>query len=165
MPDDFFQFDERGYLRSKKPVAARWEEVEQFFVEAIQKSETRKRLWLNFLEFTKRLQEEIAPIFIVWLDGSFVTEKLNPRDIDAVFMLDHRVCEQKKSILEQSWFNAENKQTKGLDLYYSIEYPKTHKRHFLTHLNHLYWLDIYGHTRIDTFGQKFTKGFVELKFG
>lgn len=127
-------------------------------------SETRHRLWGNFIEFAGRFQREVALEFTVWLDGSFVTQKLNPRDIDAVFLLDYQVCEQKKSVLEHRWFIKENKFSIGLDLYYSIEYPETHKRHFLTHLNHLYWLDVYGHIRKDSVGRQYTKGFIQLKF-
>lgn len=111
-----------------------------------------------------RIQQNIQPDFKVWVDGSFVSKKNNPRDIDAVFLLDYKTCEQYKSVLDSSYFIKELKFTKGLDLYYSIEYPTNHKRHFLSHLNHLYWQDVYGHTRKDDNEKQFSKGFIELRF-
>ena len=47
---------------------------------------------------------------------------------------------------------------------YTLQYPKTHKRHFISHLNHLYWTDVYGHTRKDNEENNYKKGFIVLKF-
>lgn len=159
-----FKFDEKGFLQPAQPIEATREVCEQFFVHGMKDSETRQRLWSKFVAFIERFQQELTSEFKVWLDGSFITMKLNPKDIDAVFLLDYLICERKKSVLDNWWFTAENKLGNGLDLYYSVEYPESHKRHFLTHLNHLYWLDVYSHTRRDSFGQQHPKGFVELKF-
>lgn len=159
-----FPFDEQGYLKPSQPIPALLEDVEQYFVQRMAKSDTRHQLWANFVEFALLFRDEVASVFTIWLDGSFVTQKLNPMDIDAVFLIDYRVCERKKSVLENQWFIAENKPKKGLDLYYSIEYPENHKRHFLTHLNHLYWLDVYGHTRKDIHGRQHAKGFIQIKY-
>jgi uncharacterized protein DUF6932 len=133
------------------------------------KNKSRPRQTENFWEATSliivdKLQKEVVQEFTVWVGGSFVTQKQDPQDLDAVFFLDYRVCENKKTVLDNVWFNGELKFTKGLDVYYSIEYPASHNRHFLSHLNHLYWEDLYGHTRQDAAGRRFPKGFVELKF-
>lgn len=158
-----FEFDVRGYLLPAQLIVADKMEIESFFVSNRTDSDTRYKLWKNFDDFINRFQREIENSFEIWLDGSFVLKKLNPKDIDAVFMLDYQVCERKKSVLESQWFTRENKRNLGLDLYYSIEYPVAHKRHFLTHLNHLYWIDLYGYTRKDAIGQQFQKGFIYLK--
>lgn|GEM_PF-3962569 len=94
----------------------------------------------------------------------FISQKLHPKDIDAVFLLDHTIVSLKKSVLGNQWFSPAQKLNFGLDLYYSIEYPKDHNRYFLSHLNHLYWKDIYGHTRVDSFGKQYKKGFLTIKF-
>lgn len=156
-------FDERGNLFPTHLQEATLAEVESFFVERIKESVTRKMLWINFLGFIDKFQKELNIPFEIWLDGSFISEKRNPRDIDAVFMIDYQTVEQKKSVLESKWFTRENKLNLNLDLYYSIEYPPSHKRYFLTHLNHLYWQDVYGHTRKDSLGRQYKKGFISLK--
>jgi hypothetical protein len=156
-------FDIRGNLQPSEILPFSWEGFNKIFVLDFEDSETRKKLFDNFKGFVKNIQENITSDFTIWVDGSYVTEKLNPRDIDALFLFDYKTCEYKKSILDNQYFVKEFKFTKGLDLYFSIEYPENHKRHFLSHLNHLYWQDVYGHTRKDINSNQYTKGFVALK--
>jgi hypothetical protein len=156
-------FDIHGNLQPSEIIPLSWEVFYQTFVLDFENSEIRQKHINNFISFIKRIQQDIIPEFTIWVNGSFVSKKLDPRDIDAVFLLNHRSCEYKKSILDNQYFIKEFKFTKGLDLYYSIEYPEGHKRHFLSHLNHLYWQDVYGHTRKDINSKQYTKGFIELK--
>jgi hypothetical protein len=156
-------FDIRGNLQPSEIIPFSWENFNKIFVLDFEDSETRKKLFDNFQGFIHTIQENITPEFTIWVDGSYVSEKQNPRDIDALFLLDFKTCENKKSILDNQYFVKEFKFTKGLDLYFSIEYPENHKRHFLSHLNHLYWQDVYGHTRKDINSKQYTKGFVALK--
>ncbi len=156
------QFDVRGNLFNGIHVLDK-EEIYQHFVASFPNSSTRKRLWSNSNTFIERFEEEITTKYSVWIDGSFATQKLNPRDIDAVFYIDNQVVELKKSVLDTKWFFKEQKFKTGLDLYFSIEYPAQHKRHFLSHLNYLYWQDVYGHTRKDEFGKQYSKGFISLQ--
>jgi hypothetical protein len=157
------QFDLQGNVQPSDVISFGWKDFYQMFVLDFENSETRKKLYGNFIGFIERIQHEITDDFIIWVDGSFISKKLNPRDVDALFLLDYRSCEYKKSVLDNQYFIKEFKYSKGLDLYYSIEYPKNHKRHFMSHLNHLYWQDVYGHTRKDINGRQYTKGFLELK--
>ena len=158
-------FDIRGNLYPATIVTIEWADFVQCFVTDFPDSITRKRLSTNFIEFINRIQQNFnQEEFKVWIDGSFVSQKLDPRDIDAVFMLDFKVCERYKSVLDNQFFIKELKFSKGLDLYYSCEYPTNHKRHFLSHLNHLYWQDVYGSTRKDDNDRQHSKGFIELKF-
>lgn len=156
------KFDIRGNLINGIHVLNR-EEIYQYFVLEFPNSSTRERLWMNFSAFLERFEKDVTAYYEVWIDGSFATQKLNPRDIDAVFHIDNQVVEFKKSVLDTKWFDKEQKFKIGLDLYYSIEYPKQHKRYFLSHLNHLYWQDVYGHTRKDELGKQHTKGFISLQ--
>ena len=158
------QFDDRGNLYPSRVIETNYDDFEQQFVQNMKASETRQRLWHNFNDFIYDFQAQIIPTFKIWIDGSFVSNKLNPRDIDAVFILDYKICERQQSILDNMWFTKARKFQLGLDFYYSIDYPETHKRHFVSHLNHLYWLDVYGHTRQDNTGKNHRKGFIELKF-
>ena len=159
------KFDIRGNLLPPTIISLEWTDFVHYFVTDFAESTTRKRLLTNFIDFINSIQQDFnIDEFKVWIDGSFVSKKLNPRDIDSVFLLDFKVCERYKSVLDNNFFIKELKSTKGLDLYYSSEYPKNHKRHFLSHLNHLYWQDVYGHTRVDENDKQHSKGFIELKF-
>lgn len=158
------QYDMRGNLTPATKIDLTWQVFLDEFVKRFPSSTSRQRLCANFADFIERLQQEIAKEFTVWVGGSFVSQKVNPADVDAVFFIDHQSSELKKSILDRVWFNGSLKYSKGLDVYYSIEYPPTHKRHFLTHLDYLHWEDLYGKTRQDAAGRRLRKGFIELKF-
>jgi hypothetical protein len=155
-------YDIRGNLTPNEIIPMEWDDFVQHFVNDKQNSTTRQRLLSNFVVFIEQLQGTITPNFKIWVDGSFISTKLNPRDIDAVFLLPHDIVERKKSVLDNQIFIKEFKYSKGLDLYYLVDYPKNHKRHYLTHHTNLYWKDVYGHTRADINEQQFSKGFIEL---
>ena len=157
------QYDIRGNLFPSKVIDLKWEDLETNLVIPFPNSEKRKGLFANFTSFVERLKKEIAPTFIIWVDGSFVSKKLNPGDVDAVFFIDHKYSRPKKSVLDNFWFTKSNKYSKGLDLYYSIHYSENHKLNYLTHLDRLYWKDVYGNTRMDSNGNSYKKGFIEIK--
>ena len=77
------EFDARGNLYPPRLIEMSYVDFEQHFVQDIRGSETRQRLWVNFNDFIHNFQEKISPIFKIWVDGSFISTKLNPRDIDA----------------------------------------------------------------------------------
>lgn len=82
-------FDEFGNLTPYKIIETDLITLEAYFVTAFPKSKTRKRLFENYLSYIYRFQDEVFPIFEQWIDGSFVTQKENPKDIDIVTFLDY----------------------------------------------------------------------------
>lgn len=73
LPDGVHKCDEKGF--------------KQRFVDEFPASETRPRLRQGF----RALREEVVkhgPPGVQWVDGSFVTTKLNPGDIDIVTFMD-----------------------------------------------------------------------------
>ncbi len=162
----WLEFDKNGYLKPKGKMNLTLEVFTHNFVEAFQDRETtRTLLFENFQNFQAELGSLLRYPYSIWLDGSFVSQKINPTDLDAVYLLDYRDCEAHRSVFDQKYFSSAQKQVKRLDFYYSLEYPLNHKRHFLSHLNHLYWEDIYGYSRPDENGYRTPKGFVEIKIG
>ena len=155
-------YDIRGNLAPSEIIPMEWVDFVHYFIEIKPNSRTRQDLLSNFISFIEQLQGTICPNFKIWVDGSFISTKINPRDIDTVFLLPNEICERKKSVLDNQIFIKEFKYSRGLDLYYLADYPKNHKRHYLTHYTELYWKDVYGHTRADINEQQFTKGFIEL---
>ena len=79
-------FDEHGFLPDGVH-NCNDEEFEQRFVDEFSESETRPRLHQGL----RALREEVVkhgPPGVQWVDGSFVTTKLNPGDIDIVTFMD-----------------------------------------------------------------------------
>jgi hypothetical protein len=156
-------FDKRGNLSPAQIIEVDWIDFKENFEIAFTESLDRKQLFNNFERFITRIKSDISEEFKIWVNGSFVSNKLNPRDIDAVFWIPFSVAESKKSILDNQFFTKNVKNSLKLDLYYSIDYPENHKKNFLTHLDKLYWQDVYGNSRQDHRGFQHQKGFLELK--
>jgi len=96
-------FTEAGFLAPAKGIEASLEAIEAFFVKAFPHSETRSRLFENYMGYLHRFQNDIFPWFEMWVDGSFVTLKENPKDIDVVTFLDWEVYEMREKALEKFW--------------------------------------------------------------
>ena len=156
------QFDRNGFLTPPTVLETRLDLVEEAFVNKFVWSKTRGQLFENYLQFVFDLQRDVFPYFEQWLDGSFVTQKLNPKDIDIVTFLDYRVFKSKEEALERYWsFNMEHKK---LDTYFVIEYPPDHPLHHLTLHDQTHWKNIFGATRADELGVRHPKGFLKLIF-
>lgn len=61
-------------------------EIEATFVAG--KGDKRQELWTQWTDLTAALQEFVAEVPAVWLSGSFLTDKEEPRDIDCVYLLE-----------------------------------------------------------------------------
>ncbi len=92
-------FTELGFLTPATGIETTIETIEEQFVRVFPNSETRQRLFENFQNYLDRFQHEIFHWFEMWVDGSFVTRKENPEDIDFVVFLDWEVFELRKSML------------------------------------------------------------------
>lgn len=60
-------------------------------------SEQRLKIWEQFAKVTQKLRDTL-PVAAVWIGGSFVTHKVEPSDIDAVYIID----QNKYSILSET---------------------------------------------------------------
>jgi hypothetical protein len=155
-------FNSDGLLNSEEPIIMTLDEIEANFVTTFPNSEKRKWLFSNYLDFVYILQQDVFPYFTQWINGSFVTQKQEPKDIDIVTFIDFRVYQSKNKILEQFWaFNMENK---GLDNYFVAIYPPEHELHNLYIENKEKWTKLYSKTRPLSDGLFLSKGFLEITF-
>lgn len=117
--------------------------LEAYFVTAFPNSTTRKRLFENYLRYIYRFQDEVFPIFEQWVNGSFVTQKENPNDIDLVTFLDYEAYGKRgDKVLDRFWsFSLESE---GIDAYIVKGYPSTHPLHKETIEDKLTWTSLYS---------------------
>ena len=150
------QFDENGYLIPYGPIESNLETIEQVFA----KSPHRRKLFEEYLSFVETLKMLKLGPFFQWVNGSFVTQKTVPKDIDVVTFVDYRNFPEKEDVLKQSLFK-----TKTLDCYFAISYPEGHNLHNLFYMDKAEWLFLYATTRRDIkTGKMGNKGFIQLKF-
>lgn len=98
------------------------------------------------------------------IDGSFVTKKINPRDIDFLVIVDYEIYRLKTSIVKSQFIkNAELKKYK-LDPYLLVAYPEKHELYTQFKLDLAYWRDWFTKTRLSRKRKRYSKGFIELIF-
>ena len=152
-------FDEYGNLTPYKAVEVDLATFEAYFVTAFPKSTTRKRLFENYLRYIYRFQDEVFPFFEQYINGSFVTKKENPNDIDIVTFLDFEVYQKRDNrVLNKFWsFSLE---AEGIDAYIVKEYPDNHLFYPETKAFKKEWINRYS--RDFPFDRK--KGFLKITF-
>ena len=87
-------------------------------------SSTRRKPLYECLKIFLTSLERTELSFIVWIDGSFCTDKQNPNDIDLVVLIDEEqfdsLSDSKYKILESMLDNGNCKARYNLDVYVEI---------------------------------------------
>ncbi len=152
-------FDEFGNLTPYQAIEVNVDTLEAYFVTAFPNSKTRKRLFENYLRYIYRFQDEVFPFFEQYINGSFVTQKENPKDIDLVTFLDYEVYQKRgDKVLDKFWsFSLEDE---GIDAYPVEDFPKGHPEFKETQLAKAKWENVYSKDR----QLVRTKGFLKIIF-
>lgn len=131
-------------------------EFEEFFVNGFDTSQTRKAIYESFIAW---LQDAVSKykILEIWIDGSFVTQKINPNDVDLVVY----VHAQDFIEVANNWSSIRNKPL--IDAYYALAICEESEKivppkDYNTWVNQRnYWRGQFGYDRNDT-----PKGFIVL---
>lgn len=93
----------------------------------------------------------------VWVDGSFLTEKLDPRDVDVVARIPARVYNSNSQTTRDTlaWFRDDARRDDlSLDAYEFRDFPQNSSMYPMTHSRVEYWTDFFGNSR----SGRYTKG-------
>jgi hypothetical protein len=157
-------FDSNGNLKPYTFINSDIATFEEFFVKNFPLSTTRFSINSNFTKFLANFKKEIVSSnFYLWIDGSFVTQKMNPNDLDVVVFLDFETfdkVENQLTIYKSIKYHEEEK----LDIYFMKLYPVNHKYNIRTVLDTMEWLDLFSHTRPNKNNKKLPKGFIKISF-
>lgn len=111
------EFDEKGNLTPYNNIEINYEIFVKNFVDSFPLDSTRHQILTNFERFLEKLRLKIYPHFSIWINGSFVTQKLNPNDIDFLIFIEYDWFEINE--LSLSDFKTMIKQDyKDLDVYF-----------------------------------------------
>ncbi|MBI4303798.1 MAG: hypothetical protein HY665_05625 [Chloroflexi bacterium] len=85
----------------------------------------------------------------IWVNGSFVTEKMNPEDVDFVLRVPAEVYDngsksQRKRI---DWLANDLKTQYHCDSYCFMEWPENHPNYWFGQYMHSYWMKQFGFSR------------------
>ncbi len=160
-------FDLRGNLQAYQKIELSFTEFQETFVTSFGSAGTKRATVFNdYLNFLTDFKTLITPGFSQWINGSFVSQKQNPNDIDFVTLVDFQVYETHEQLIESQFRRQGAKLVyPKVDAYVVKHYPVGHEKRWVTAYDLAYWQDSFGKTQKNRAGQRHPKGFVELKFG
>lgn len=151
-----------GYLPQGRHSVTVDEFYEQF-VTAFPSSKTRERLYRRWARHREALSS-VLPVQAQWIDGSYVTSKVDPSDIDMVSVMDgeayDRLAPTVRSLVEPLIAGKATKAVWGMDSYPVFRWPEGHPLEAASQLAELEW---------DTFWQRqrnmtgLVKGYLEVR--
>lgn len=152
-------FNEQGLLTPADGISATIDELHAVFVAPFPESETRNRLFNEWKKYNRMLRQEIGERFTQWINGSFVTQKLNPKDIDLVIFIRADLYDLHGAVLDNFWSDKWEKE--GLDSYIVKVYPTFHPSYDIYTVKYYdEWLERYTKTKPDEELRQFDKGFL-----
>lgn len=158
------QINSKGYLTPNKNIETTVEEFKLEFVTNFIDKEQRLSLFNYFIKYSKDLKSILKNNELIqWIDGSFVTKKNNPNDIDVVTFIDFDIFEKYEKKLK-SFVYPDSISKYNVDGYIVVTYPRTHSKHPLYMGDWAYWMDRFDKTRRNRAGNRYPKGFVEINF-
>jgi hypothetical protein len=150
------EFDENGYLKPYKITEIDIITFEQTFVW----NDDRKKLFDEYLNYIIFLKEFDLGNFSQWIDGSFISKKPKPNDIDIVTFIQYE-----KYDLYFKEIAKLQKQFRGLDTYFVKVFPENHPSEFIYKLDKTEWDFQFSFSRINPkTGKSSKKGFVQINF-
>jgi hypothetical protein len=121
------------------------------YVTQLPQSSTRRRICEGFFEL-RRLAEATGIIATQWVDGSFVTDKPDPRDVDVVTFCDYDDLNRmsaaaQRFALENLGGGASTKGRFGTHTFLVPYAPPGHFFHAAFEEARLYWKEWFGRSR------------------
>ena len=156
-------FTDEGFIFPNEKINVDLATLKTIFVDNFPNSTTRKTLYDNYLRYINDFSKQITPNFTQWINGSFVTLKENPNDIDFVTFIDVDILLEKSDNGFLDNFYSFSWEKEKLDAYILDVFPEEDKmyiEHTLKFKNQ--WFERFTQTKSG--GKKYKKGFLEIKF-
>jgi hypothetical protein len=155
-------FNARGSLKPYQKIDSTFEEFAEIFVAQMPDSITRSAIFSNYLDYLAEFRASISPNFTHWLDGSFVSKKLNPNDLDFVALINYVDYNHKEKEIKEI---IEKYRPLGLDSYVIRYYPFGHPKYDKTIPYLRDWTHLFTHSRASSInGICPPKGFIEINY-
>ena len=156
------KFDSKGHLKPYEPIVCDVKDLKIHFVDAFT-SVTRSINYTKYVKYSDDLKALLGGVEITqWINGSFVTKKINPKDIDFINFIDHDLIQKFGEKLHP--FRPENSwDIYGVDAYILEVYPSDSKDFVkFTQSDRAYWYSQFDKTRRNRNGIRHPKGFLEI---
>jgi len=157
-------FDSRGNLFPYEITEISFEEFKASFVNSFSPDSKRYQLFEKYMTYMDDLSKLTTKNFYQWIDGSFISTKVNPRDLDIVTVLSFEDYEKNKTDLSQKFISHNARKNYKVDAYIVGKYPENHEKYIFTQSDLLYWMNLFEKTKVNKRKQQFRKGFIQINF-
>lgn len=149
-----------GHL-PKRIRSCTFESVFDLFVSGFPSSQTRHALFQEWKAYNQRLKQFIPKVELVqWVNGSYVTNKVNPNDIDCVTCIPFVHYQQLEDELIE-FYTTVSLHDRDLDAYICPVYPVENEVSYNEyHRRQADWSYLFGQVK----GSTAQKGFLEITF-
>lgn len=158
------KFDSRGNLKPYEAIPCTVSEMKKVFVKGIP-SDTREDNFRRYLKYSDDLKVLLKRKTIKqWINGSFVTKKTNPKDIDLVTFIEYEDIQ--RIGYELRYFRAPlSWAIYDIDAYLvAINGPKNHESYKKLPKNLKYWTKQFTLAKPNRSGIEYPKGFLEILY-
>jgi hypothetical protein len=152
------RFDSNGFLTPSQPILTTLLDFELYFIQ----NEHRKNIFQAYLWLIEDFKNLELLTFEHWLNGSFVSKKEKPNDLDVLMFVEADLFFIHEKALAEL---KKRYKTKQLDLFYIIKRTENENDYALYQSDYMEWLHLFSKTRrsLNT-GIRHNKGFVQLNF-
>jgi predicted nucleotidyltransferase len=149
------EFDSRGNLFPYEIVETDISNFEQIFVTDFIESKRRVNLFGRMKSYIEELKQIIDLPFYIWIDGSFVTNRLRPNDIDILVFVESVAINR----TEKQLYQLRERFRPEIDSYFIEVLLPTHPNYFLFEMNRTEWLFTFSTSRSFQ-----NKGIIQINF-
>ncbi|MEO6228565.1 MAG: hypothetical protein ABJB11_17430 [Ferruginibacter sp.] len=154
-------FNRSGLLFPGSIISSNLTELELEFVTKIPTAE-RKTHFDAYIKYSDALKKQCAVTELVqWINGSFVTQKNRPVDIDLVTFIDYKIIESLGTAIK-TFIYPQSELDFYVDAYIVAVYPTGSNKYHLYQSDKAYWNDKFDKTRRNRAGNILAKGFLEI---
>lgn len=150
-------FDENGNLTPYDIIESSWDDFLSTFVQGFDDNQKRLLLLECYLKYLDELKTAFKVPFYQWVNGSFVTKKEHPGDIDMDTFLPYDLIVKKAIFVEK--LRKSSKQVYGIDGFFAPAANWNHRFYDSTLKEAERWKTLFGTSR-----EGLPKGIVKLKF-
>lgn len=157
-------FDVRGNLKLYEIIELSMEDFKNIFVNSFAEDSRRHELFEKYLIYLDNFREVIRGDFFQWINGSFVTTKYDPKDIDLVSVIHYQDYEKNIEELRKRLTSSNARRLFEVDAYIVADYPESHKKYSFTKSDLVYWRNLFGQTKANRARKKYPKRFIQINF-
>ncbi|WP_305951941.1 DUF6932 family protein [Emticicia oligotrophica] len=140
------QFDSNGNLHPPQIIETDFNTFKKIFVDTVEGSRTRTLIFEQYLDYINDLKALLNAPFYQWIDGSFVSKKKNPNDIDLVTFIEKDIFQTKTKEIRDFRKLRFHSQSK-IDGYFIEILPETDENYFNYEIDRQEWFYTFSTTR------------------